>query len=98
MFSYFSLESPSERELRDLCSEINIMSKIGDHPNVVSLIGACTINGESTYHAVIYGKEGVNFSELLNLKDFTTTRKLSASKTFFKLLSPCWIVLKDCNL
>lgn len=52
LFSYtlsysrkYALEHPTERELRDFCNEIHIMSKIGDHPNVVSLIGACTING-----------------------------------------------------
>ncbi|KAK3744279.1 hypothetical protein QZH41_020659, partial [Actinostola sp. cb2023] len=38
-------DNPTKQELRNLCNEINILSSIGDHPNIVSLIGACTING-----------------------------------------------------
>ncbi|XP_048590637.1 fibroblast growth factor receptor 2 isoform X2 [Nematostella vectensis] len=38
-------ENPTESELRDLCNEIAIMALVGDHPNIVSLLGACTVNG-----------------------------------------------------
>ncbi|XP_048579992.1 tyrosine-protein kinase Mer [Nematostella vectensis] len=38
-------DNPTERELRDLCNEIAIMALVGDHPNIVSLLGACTVNG-----------------------------------------------------
>ncbi|XP_031554403.1 vascular endothelial growth factor receptor 1-like [Actinia tenebrosa] len=38
-------DNPTERELRDLCNEINLMTVVGDHPNIISLIGACTADG-----------------------------------------------------
>ena len=43
----FSLaETATEKDIRDFCNELNIMSLAGDHPNVVSLVGACTTGGE----------------------------------------------------
>jgi len=36
----------TELEGRDLLNELQIMVRVGDHPNVVSLIGACTRNGK----------------------------------------------------
>lgn len=35
----------TENELRDLYNELNTMASIGNHPNVVSLIGACSDDG-----------------------------------------------------
>ncbi|CAH3162251.1 unnamed protein product [Pocillopora meandrina] len=38
-------ENARERERKDLINELQIMVTVGDHPNVVSLIGACTKSG-----------------------------------------------------
>ncbi|XP_020615291.1 angiopoietin-1 receptor-like isoform X2 [Orbicella faveolata] len=38
-------EHGTERELRDLYNELNTMASIGNHPNVASLIGACSEDG-----------------------------------------------------
>lgn len=33
-------------EKRDLMNELQIMVTVGEHPNVISLIGACTRSGK----------------------------------------------------
>ncbi|XP_020610299.1 fibroblast growth factor receptor 2-like [Orbicella faveolata] len=38
-------ESATEMEKRDLMNELQIMVTVGEHPNVISLIGACTRSG-----------------------------------------------------
>ncbi|XP_078383581.1 uncharacterized protein LOC144666103 isoform X2 [Oculina patagonica] len=38
-------ENATERERRDLMNELQIMVTVGEHPNVISLIGACTRSG-----------------------------------------------------
>lgn len=43
---YWFLAQATEVELRDLVNELNIMANVGEHPNIVSLIGACTIDGK----------------------------------------------------
>ena len=45
-----SLGNATELEYRDLLNELNIMANVGEHANVVSLIGACTTGGELTDH------------------------------------------------
>ena len=41
-----SVESATEMEKRDLMNELQIMVTVGEHPNVISLIGACTRSGK----------------------------------------------------
>ena len=43
-------ENASEKEERDLINELQIMSTVGEHPNVISLIGACTEKGNTATH------------------------------------------------
>ena len=43
--SFCFAENATTLEKRDLLNELKIMVRVGDHPNVVSLIGACTRNG-----------------------------------------------------
>lgn len=38
----FSTESATEAEYRDLVSELKILIHIGEHKNIVNLLGACT--------------------------------------------------------
>ena len=50
MVVYFLfLEHGTENELSDLYNELNIMASVGSHPNVVSLIGACSDDGKSSH-------------------------------------------------
>ncbi|XP_015779761.1 PREDICTED: fibroblast growth factor receptor 1-like [Acropora digitifera] len=37
--------SATDEEMRDLYNELEIMSSIGSHPNLVNLLGACTKDG-----------------------------------------------------
>lgn len=54
-------------ELRDLYNELNIMASVGNHPNIVSLIGACSVDGPLW---VI-----VKFAEHGSLLDYIRKRK-----------------------
>lgn len=42
-------ESSSERDKNDFMNELNILKKVGQHPNVVCLVGACHIQGPSLF-------------------------------------------------
>ena len=39
---YDFAENGGENEYRDLASEIKIMIHIGEHPNIINILGACT--------------------------------------------------------
>ena len=39
-------ESASEKEKKDLISELNVMKMLDPHPNVVRLLGCCTQGSE----------------------------------------------------
>ena len=49
--SFCFAENATTLEKRDLLNELKIMVRVGDHPNVVSLIGACTRNGRYIQNA-----------------------------------------------
>lgn len=49
--SYCFAENATTLEKRDLLNELKIMVRVGDHPNVVSLVGACTRKGRYIQNA-----------------------------------------------
>ena len=42
-------ESAADAEYKDLLSELKILIHIGEHPNIVNLLGACTKGKESSF-------------------------------------------------
>ena len=56
-------------DLKDLKSELTMMKEVGQHPNVVNLLGACTI-GEPLYIIIEYISGG-------NLLDFLRASRRS---------------------
>jgi serine/threonine protein kinase len=42
-FTFMFTERPTTDELEEFLSEIATMKKVGHHPNIVSLLGCCTI-------------------------------------------------------
>jgi len=53
MLHFFSIAvNATERETRDLINELQIMVTVGEHPNVISLIGACTKSGEQSQQII----------------------------------------------
>jgi hypothetical protein len=59
------LAQATEVELRDLVNELNIMANVGEHPNVVNLIGACTIDGKFSY-TKIPGTTNLSYASILS--------------------------------
>lgn len=59
-------ESSSERDKNDFMNELNILKKVGQHPNVVCLVGACHIQG-------FYFSPIAFHSESVVLEDFYRT-------------------------
>ncbi|KAJ8305566.1 hypothetical protein KUTeg_016111 [Tegillarca granosa] len=47
----------SEKDKNDFMNELNILKKVGQHPNVVCLVGACHIQG-TLYVAMEYAENG----------------------------------------
>lgn len=39
-------ESAGERERKDLVQELKVLKSLGQHPNVLSLLGCCTDKGK----------------------------------------------------
>ena len=48
------LAGATELEYRDLANEVEIMSNVGEHPNLINLIGVCSIKGQFPlkYHSL----------------------------------------------
>ena len=42
---HVSLDDATERELRDLVQEIELMKTIGTHKNIINMLKCCTQNG-----------------------------------------------------
>lgn len=49
MFFSFATENATEAEYRDLLSELKILIHIGEHKNIVNLLGACTKGRKTLY-------------------------------------------------
>ena len=43
---FFCVDKNNQGEYQDLCRELTTMQHLGEHPNVVNLIGACTLDGD----------------------------------------------------
>lgn len=43
IYNHFISERPTADELEEFLSEIATMKKVGKHPNVVNILGCCTI-------------------------------------------------------
>ena len=50
MILHLSTGIATAQEKRELLEEINFMAAVGDHPNVVRLIGACTRGGNQNFN------------------------------------------------
>ena len=48
------LAGATELEYRDLANEVEIMSNVGEHPNLINLIGVCSLKGQFPlkYHSL----------------------------------------------
>ena len=46
----FVKENSAQREVDDLIQEMKIMQEIGPHPNVVTILGVCTEQGNMMFY------------------------------------------------
>lgn len=74
----------TERERRDLINELQIMVTVGEHPNVVSLIGACTRSGKQNQQIISTLKIYMTTSSLaLQPKRFTKPAMFDLKSVIF---------------
>ena len=46
-YEHYLSGTATESDFKDLLNELEIMTSVGQHPNLVNLIGACSHGGES---------------------------------------------------
>ena len=44
--NFYISEDGTAEDYKDLASELKIIIHLGEHPNIVNLLGACTIDGD----------------------------------------------------
>lgn len=50
VYVYVCAEFASENDHRDFAGELEVLCKLGQHPNIINLLGACENKGEcATY-------------------------------------------------
>lgn len=77
----------TERERRDLMNELQIMVTVGEHPNVISLIGACTRSGKQNQQIISTLKIYMTTSSLaLQPKRFTKPGFLFKKRYIYNFL------------
>ena len=71
MLSLFEiLGNSSDDDLKDLSSEIKILIHLGTHPNIISLLGACTRGmGKQIYAILEYCSNGSLLTFIQQYKD-----------------------------
>ncbi len=75
-------EGHTDQDLVDLVKEMEIMKAIGTHPNIVNLVGCCTVPRGKPLFLVI------EFAEKGNLRDFLLARRNKRSNCEGALLLP----------
>ena len=45
----------TESDFKDLLNELEIMNSVGNHPNLINLIGACSKGGELKTYMLWFG-------------------------------------------
>lgn len=81
-------QTATDRELIDLVSEMEVMKQIGQHPNIINLVGCCTQNGEENFknklenyflHFFIGFRSSVRYRRILRERKFIELPSWSAS-------------------
>lgn len=86
MFSILASAHLTEREA--LMSELKVLSYLGNHMNIVNLLGACTVGGESCHHSTcccLLGDQNMIWI-VLNYKLFGRAFFLSLTQAFCSVL------------
>jgi len=52
-FTPFFTDSASDSDKRDLLGELDILVTVGQHENIISLVGACTKDGTVLCHQTV---------------------------------------------